>query len=541
MIARARRCESSSLDRFVRILLAIFVVSPVPLSPATITVGGSCSLADAISAANDDAAVGGCTAGSGTDTVELTGDVTVTEVDNGENGLPQVVSAIGVEGNGFAIGRHPAAPEMRLFEVRPEGTLRLADVTLSSGTVALEFGGAILNRGTLLVENSEITESQAVQGGGIANASGSTTLVDSTLSNNYALGYGGGIYTSYDGTLVVTDSTISGNYAAWSGGGLFGYGGVTVTGSTISDNQTGGTGGGIRLNYQTSTITDSVLTNNTAGLGGGVYNGLYSELSLINSTVSGNSGSGVEMYLFAGSTELINTSVVGNSPHGIYVGGLYTVVTMSNTVVAYNSVSSCGGYSILDGGGNLDDDGTCPGSSPITGLDPVLADNGGPTRTHALLAGSSAIDAGGVCGLLADQRRFGRQALCDSGAFELDAAPAVGAAVEGLNVQLASCSNLTAGGRIEISGQTSWNCRTAGLGVESGDRVRQDVRGRPTAAALRGSVDGVAGGRVTCSNLTSGQTVRFALGLETSWDCGQEGLGFSATDRIAWAVVGEAL
>ena len=77
---------------------------------------------------------------------------------------------------------------------------------------------------------------------------------------------------------------------------------------------------------------------------------------------------------------------------------------------------------IVDAGGNLDDDGTCPVIGIVTEVDPALADNGGPTATHALLAGSSAIDANGDCGLATDQRGFARDTACDGGAFEFAAA-----------------------------------------------------------------------------------------------------------------------
>lgn len=60
----------------------------------------------------------------------------------------------------------------------------------------------------------------------------------------------------------------------------------------------------------------------------------------------------------------------------------------------------------------------------ITGLDPLLADNGGPTLTHALLTGSSAIDAAGDCGLETDQRLFLRHdGACYTGAYELGGIP----------------------------------------------------------------------------------------------------------------------
>ena len=90
-----------------------------------------------------------------------------------------------------------------------------------------------------------------------------------------------------------------------------------------------------------------------------------------------------------------------------------------------SSGGNCGGTPITDGGSNLSDDATC-GTIPNTlnGLNPKLADNGGPTMTHALLAGSSAIDAAGVCGLASDQRGALRDdGTCDAGAFEFIPCP----------------------------------------------------------------------------------------------------------------------
>jgi hypothetical protein len=525
-------------SRAGHLVLTFLLLVPLPLSPATITVEGACTLPDAITAANTDSPVGGCTAGSGTDNVELTGNVTLTEIDNGDNGLPLVTSSIGIEGNGFTVRRHPAAPEFRFFEVWPDGTLRLEDVVLSSGSV-YDDGGAVLTLGTLVLENTQITDSSAVVGGAIAATNfSSTTITNSSLSNNHAIGYGGGLYSGYVATTMVTDSTITDNYAGWwEGGGIFAYGAITVSGSTISGNY----GSGLQFTYNASAVTDSLIKDNT---GSGVFNRQSAEVTIINSTISGNqSYSGVGMYhsFEYGFTELINTTVVGNSPYGVDLRSFLGEITLTNTVVAYNSVAGCGGSPMMDGGGNFDDDGSCPGASPITGLDPVLADNGGPTLTHALLPGSSAVDAAGDCGLSADQRGFGRDALCDSGAFELGAAAVVGASVEGLNAQLATCSNLTAGGKVDIPSPSSWNCRSEGLAIESGDRVRQTVRGRPAQVSFVGSVEGVDGPTVACQNLTTGQVVQVALGVETSWDCREQGLLFEPTDRVSWTVIGNAL
>jgi hypothetical protein len=99
---------------------------------------------------------------------------------------------------------------------------------------------------------------------------------------------------------------------------------------------------------------------------------------------------------------------------------------VQGSIFGYNAGGSCAVYSVSDGGGNLDDDGTCGFGGTLTGLDPTLADKGGPTLTHALLSGSSAIDSAGDCGLPTDQRGFARSdGACDSGSFELGAAPAL--------------------------------------------------------------------------------------------------------------------
>ena len=95
---------------------------------------------------------------------------------------------------------------------------------------------------------------------------------------------------------------------------------------------------------------------------------------------------------------------------------------IANTMVAENGTSDCVLFaSITSMGVNLDSDGSCMTDiTPPLALGP-LADNG-PTETHALLAGSPAIDAGGL-GFCTppDQRGFLRDATCDIGALEFGA------------------------------------------------------------------------------------------------------------------------
>jgi hypothetical protein len=107
---------------------------------ATIIVDGTtCTLVDAITAANIDAPQGGCPAGSGADTLVLEppgSTVTLTHVDNttyGPTGLPVIHSVITIAGQGGTIARAPGAPAFRLLAVSGSGDLSLQDVTVAGG------------------------------------------------------------------------------------------------------------------------------------------------------------------------------------------------------------------------------------------------------------------------------------------------------------------------------------------------------------------------------------------------------------------------
>ena len=154
------------------------------------------------------------------------------------------------------------------------------------------------------------------------------------------------------------------------------------------------------------TLNNLTVANGRGAGGGGIYNN--GTLTVTNSTLSGNSvtdvdyGRGGGISNSGGSATLQNT-IVANSPSG---GDCYGTVT--------------------DGGHNLDSDGNCgfgTANNSLSGVDPLLgplADNGGPTKTHALLAGSPAIDKGNSFGATADQRGVARPqgAASDIGAFE---------------------------------------------------------------------------------------------------------------------------
>ena len=199
-------------------------------------------------------------------------------------------------------------------------------------------------------------------------------------SNSAAQGQGGGIYNS--GTLTLVNSTVSGNSAA-QGGGIYNEDGITnLFNVTITNNQADDKSGG-------------------QGVGGGIFNSNKGTFNFQNSILAGNFET-LDFVSTPGECDGTINSIGSN------------LMTMADCTVS--------------------------GSAPIIGnpnLGP-LKNNGGPTQTHALLAGSPAIDAGNTGGcrdefgvlLTTDQRGINRPASgCDIGAFELRQSSGVVAAV----------------------------------------------------------------------------------------------------------------
>lgn len=232
-------------------------------------------------------------------------------------------------------------------------------------------------------------------------------------ADNGTTGGGGGIFV-YQGTLSLTDSTVSNNH--------------TGSANTSSFSGQAGSGGGIYHNGTLLTVRNSTISGNTTGdsapgvnsTGGGINNN--TTMSLINTTVSGNiTGAGPSMGggIFSRfSAELINCTITKNiSPNGFGNGvtGHQGTYTVGNTIIAGNGTLGNGpdlkntlftpptynslGHNLI---GNAEDVSTFNASGDQTGstaspLNPQLgplADNGGPTLTHALLINSTALDAG---------------------------------------------------------------------------------------------------------------------------------------------------
>jgi CSLREA domain-containing protein len=316
------------------------------------------------------------------------------------------------------------------------GAALVLDGSTVGGNTADRSNGGIGNLGTMEIVDSAVVDNIATREfhGGIFNDTGATlTLVNSTVSGNTAGRSVGGI--SNLRTMLIVDSSVTDNVATGEfNGGIFNGAGATLTlvNSAVRGNRANRSNGGIG-NEGTMEILGSSIVGNAAvrEFNGGIFNATGATLTLMNSTVSGNTANFSFGGAFSlGTLELVNSTVSDN--HARVNGGLSGSVTLRNSIVAGNAGRQCMG-AVVSAGHNLDSDDTCnlTEAGDMPAVDPMLgplADNGGPTETHALLPGSPAIDAiaEADCVDLAgnpvaeDQRGVDRPhgLGCDIGAFE---------------------------------------------------------------------------------------------------------------------------
>ena len=227
---------------------------------------GDGTLGEAIQAANTDAAVDACPAGSGADTIVLpAGTYTLSAIDNEENGLPFVSSDITIQGDKSAsttIERSPAAPNFRFFRVN--GRLTLDDLTIRGGRGS--SGGAIAY-GHLEINNSIFEDNVAASTGGVIYSNGliDVTIRGSTFRNNSASG--SGVITTI-GSLRIENSTFTDNHATGSSAWAvsFGFSGSVVIVNTVFDGNTAVNGAGAishRDDRTSMTLSGVTITGNS--------------------------------------------------------------------------------------------------------------------------------------------------------------------------------------------------------------------------------------------------------------------------------------
>ena len=314
--------------------------------------------------------------------------------------------------NQLTVQRETAGPNFQIFHLGDFATrpsVIISGLTITKGVSP--NGGGIFVYGALTLNDCVVHDNQ---GSGIYNYGSSVTVTKSTVSGN--LGYlGGGIYNT--GAVTVTNSTVKDNVATDGGGiynnaDLFFSATLTITNSTISGNSAdgadgvGGGGGGI---YNTAgadgnatvTINNSTVSGNaTQFYGGGIYNacqisGTSATLTVANSTISGNSASlGGGIYNLGEPSEGASPRLTISDTILKAGGSGANIANDSGTVISlgYNlSSDAAGGDGTTGPSGFLNATGDIRNTDPL--LD-VLADNGGPTFTHALMTSSPAIDAG---------------------------------------------------------------------------------------------------------------------------------------------------
>ena len=404
------------------IVIVVGSVVAAPVYAADIVVDETCSLADAIEAANADVAVGGCPAGAGADVIRLTADVTLGAA------LPLVQSAIRVEGGGHAID---GDKRFHIFGVDSEGKLEVNEATLANARSG--WGGAIGNLGgDVLITDSVLMNNDAGDGGAIGNE-GRLTIRDSSFRYNSSQNAGGAIF-NRGGVVSVFNSRFEWNSAEGSGGAIVNHDGRLFLGdkSQFTGNMTEYHGGALYNDDGTVEIVNSVFRRNRASdrSGGAIYSDIARGetddlIKIENSAFIYNAAeaSGGAIYNRRGAMRVANSAFDSNTA-GDDGGGLYDAsvadTEIVHTVFHGNRAENGGGiykdyaahlslvHSIIAGspsGGdcfgrldvnrlNLVEDGSC--YAELSG-DPLLGalvepEDGSPAY-FPLLAGSPAIDA----------------------------------------------------------------------------------------------------------------------------------------------------
>jgi CSLREA domain-containing protein len=438
-----------TLSRTIAILLPFFVAATAGATVRTVTNlsdSGAGSLRDTIAACGD----------GDTIVFSVTGQIQLT---TGTLTITHPISIFGPGANLLEVTRTLGA--FRIFSV--QASLTITAISITNGTAAgnLDYGGAINSTsGTLTLTNCTLSgnsatfgggaivasnaiisgctfsNNSAVDGGAIDFADGKMNVASSTFTGNHSSGNGGAITNNNHGELTIVDCVFSQNTAPL-GGAIFNDGfGSAVFSTTVQDSTFNGNGsscqngGAIGGRFGKLTLKSCTLSNNTSSVsGGGIYydNG---RVSLRNCTLSKNSSqTGGGIYNVGNGSAFASTVDIGSctfsensAPNG---GGIYNTgtsggnafVTLANTIL-FSSNSTPGANLINDGlgtsisskGYNLSSDnggGFLTATGDQINTDPKLGplkDNGGPTPTMALLAGSPAQDKGNRFDVENDQR-----------------------------------------------------------------------------------------------------------------------------------------
>jgi len=367
---------------------------------------------------------------------------TVTVTNGNDSGPGSLRQAVSDAPNGYMIQFDPGVTNITLTsgQITIGVSLSIIGPGANSLTIGSSPSGVFLaNTNSTTISISGLTIASS---GGAISSNARMTINQCVISNNTTTAI------TNTGTMSIVDSTISNNTF----GGVVNDGSMTITRCTINGNSSG-LGGGINNNSGSLTITNSTINDNFASnnpgqeFGGGIYNNAWMTIS--NCTISGNLAGGSPFGDGAGggigntgNLEILSSTVADNFASGLLVargGGIVGggSTTADSTIIALDTVFGARmnnapdfsgalqsmGYNIIgnNDGASISSQPTDQIGTPGAPIDPrlgPLANNGGPTFTRALQAGSPAINRGDPAAPPQDQRGYGRVELPDVGAFE---------------------------------------------------------------------------------------------------------------------------
>ena len=365
---------------------------------------GTCTVADAITAANTDTATNGCTAGSGADTITLGVNITLGDY------LPDITTDITIEGANYDIDGND---EYQIFYV-DGGDLTINNITLTGGDGG-SYGGAIDTvGGSLTVTNSRLEDNEAgLLGGAIATDNTNVIIRNSVFVGNTSGSLGGALafFSSVPSdvgwtddmeikTLLIDQSTFGQDVPS---------GCAAADISADPENHAEASGGAIRISGGDVTIRRSSFIGNHAGVDGGAIYGSAWRFLFENNTVSCNraDADGGGMYVIVGDLILRHSTIYQNSA-GDEGGGLYAVddtgrdqaneegsgLYLQNTIIAGSTGGGdCVAKDTIDHNiGMYVGDGSCEPACSSTDGPLNIGDLQGEPAYHPLLDGSLAIN-----------------------------------------------------------------------------------------------------------------------------------------------------
>lgn len=375
-----------------------------------LTAGGTCTLRAAVQQANATAGLEEIELPAGTFAIGLVG----ADEDAAGTGDFDLLDPVVIRGAGSDETVIDGADLDRVFDlIQPMAASGLQthffrDLTIRNGLSPTTGGGLRISGRPVRLERVVLADNDSEGDGGAVYCKSNCelTVVDSRLTGNRSAFFGGGIATDENAEandehnpVLVARSELSGNTAA-AAGALLAHE-VTVRNTTVGDNH-----------------AESPDPN--LGIGGGVaaFFGVVESSTIVGNTAASDSGGG-GVALVMSPTVIAGSLLAGNESGAD--------AEPDNCAFFSLSALSSGGHNLSDtedADCNLDKPTDLPSTGPLLG---PLVDNGGPSRTHALLPGSPAIDAGGdtTCPPT-DQRGAARPddgdgdgtAACDIGAYE---------------------------------------------------------------------------------------------------------------------------